>query len=158
MYVDGTDLLHWANSQVMEDEELVEIVQNSTNDFAKLAQASGGALKPEKCFVYFLTYQTVRGHTKLKLLSKLPEHRALVEVKKKVGTVRLAPSHISIPQPNGVHANIPTMDVSEATKMLGVLFALVGNGILHIKTMREKGLKWVDKLTTRLLPKRDAWC
>ena len=65
----------------MEDEELVEIVQNSSNDFAKLAQALGGALTPEKCFVYFLTYQTVRGHTKLKPLSKLPEHKALVEVK-----------------------------------------------------------------------------
>ena len=101
MYVDDMDLLHWANSQVTDDEELVEQVQTTTNDFAQLAQALGGALKPEKIFVYFLTYQTVRGHTKLKPLSKLPEHRALVEVKQKDGTVRLAPSHISIPQPNG---------------------------------------------------------
>ena len=80
-----------------------------------------------------------------------------MEVKQKDGTVKLAPSHISIPQPNGAPANIPTMDVSEATKMLGVLFAPVGNGIPHIKMMREKGLEWVDKLTTRPLPKRDAW-
>ena len=48
MYVDDTDLLHWADSQVIEVKELVEKVQNSTNDFAKLAQASGGALKSDK--------------------------------------------------------------------------------------------------------------
>ena len=49
------------------------------------------------------------------------------------------------------------MDVSKATKMLGVLFALLGNRIPHIEMMREKGLKWVDKLTTRPLSKRDGW-
>jgi len=157
MYVDDTDLLHWADSPVTEDEELVEQVQAATNDFAHLAQASGGALKPEKCFVYFLAYHTVRGQTKLKTLSQLPDPVALVEVKQKDGSVKLAPSHISIPQPNGAPVYIPTMDVSEATKMLGVLFAPIGNGIPHIEMMREKGLDWVDKLKTRPLHKRDAW-
>ena len=69
-------------------------------------------------------------------------------MKQKDGTVRLAPSRISIPQPNEVPANIPTMDVSKATKMLGVLLAPVGNGIPHIEMMREKGLEWVGKLTS----------
>ena len=48
LYVDDTDLLHWADSPHTDDEELIEQVQNSTDDFANLAQASGGALKPPK--------------------------------------------------------------------------------------------------------------
>ena len=86
MYVDNSDLLHWGDSVLTEDEELISSVQAATDDFASLVQASGGALKPSKCFAYFLCYHTVNGKTKLKPLNKLPNAPALVKVKQKDST------------------------------------------------------------------------
>ena len=71
----------------------------------------------------------------------MPSYCLVCEKVNKDNTVRLAPSHISIPQPNGVPVNIAMMDVSEATNMLGVLFAPVGIGIPHIEMMQEKRLE-----------------
>ncbi len=118
MYVDDTDLIHWGDSAHMEDEALIEKVQVATNDFGLLAQASGGALKPKKFFVYFMCYHMVNNKTKLKLLKKLPKPTATVKVKLKDGSEGLEPSHISLPQPDGSRAPIPTKEVSEATEML----------------------------------------
>jgi len=157
MYVDDTDLLHWADSQTTDDDELIEHVQSATTDFGQLAQASGGYLKAEKCFVYFLTYHTVRGVTKLKPLSKIPEPKALVEVKTKDGEISLEPGHICVPQPEGEPVYIVTKDVKDPSKMLGVQFVPAGNGVPHMEMMRKKGLDWVDKLQSRPLPTRDVW-
>ena len=146
LYVDDTDLLHWADSSETEDEELIEMVQGATDDFANLAQASGGALNPSKCFVYFLTYQPMKGKMKLKPLKKLPEPACLIEVKQKDGSLAYEPSHISVLQPDGSRVPIPTMDVSAPTQMLGAYFAPIGNGVPHMEAMKEKGLKWIDNL------------
>ena len=54
--VDDTDLLHRAVSPTTSDEELIAQVQQATFDWGLLSQATGGALKQPKCFVYFLTY------------------------------------------------------------------------------------------------------
>ena len=52
------------------------MVQGATDDFANLAQASGGALKLPKCFVYFLTHQPMNGKMKLKPLKNFPNQPA----------------------------------------------------------------------------------
>jgi hypothetical protein len=157
LYVDDTDLLHCAEFSETEDEELVEIAQGATDNFANLAQASGGTLKPSKCFVYFLTYQPMNGKMKLKPLKKLPEPACLIEVKQKDGSVAYKPSHINVLQPDGSRVPIPTMDVSVPTKMLGAYFTPIGNGVPHMEAMKENGLKWVDSLQTRPLPTQDVW-
>ena len=41
--------------------------------------------------------------------------------------------------------------------MLGVHFVPAGNGMHHTNAMKEKGLEWVDSLTTRPLHPREAW-
>src|SRR6056300_74745 len=41
--------------------------------------------------------------------------------------------------------------------MLGLNYAPLGNSIGHIEAMVGKGEEWGDKLTTRPLPRRDAW-
>jgi len=93
----------------------------------------------------------------LKPLSKLPAPSARVEVTQKDGLIKLEPSHISVPQPDGSSVPIPTKDVTEATEMLGMFFAPIGNGVPHIEAMREKGFTWADRLMTRPLPSRGAW-
>ena len=41
MYVDNTDLIHWANSSHIGDKELVDHSQQATMGFGKLAQSTG---------------------------------------------------------------------------------------------------------------------
>ncbi len=57
MYVADTDLLHWLPSPYTEPEELVEHVQHSTDDYLRLAIASGGILKKKQVLCSFLGLQ-----------------------------------------------------------------------------------------------------
>ncbi len=61
MFVNNTDLLHWAPVPTTSDEELIEQVQVSSNDWGHISQETGGILKPVKCSLYLLTYKFVRG-------------------------------------------------------------------------------------------------
>ena len=61
MYVDDTDLLHQTRRASVSDEELIEHTQVATIDWCILAQATGGKLKAEKCWVYFMVYEFVGG-------------------------------------------------------------------------------------------------
>ena len=72
MYVDDTDLLYWAPSPTTTTAELVDQVQAATTDWGMLAQATGGALKPGKCFLYLLHYNFEKGRAKMKTLRQLP--------------------------------------------------------------------------------------
>ena len=93
---------------------------------------------------------------KLKKVDDLPDAPALVEPKRDNGAVRLAPSHISVFQPDGSKVPIPTLEVSESTQMLGVHFNPAGNGVPHMEVMIKKGDEWFDCLRTRPLEARDA--
>lgn len=97
MYVDNTDLLHLGNDRHMDDEELIEQVQQSTTDFGMLAQAGGGAFKPEKCSVYLMCYEKITGKKRLKSLKKHPDPSSYVNVKQADGSFAMEPSHIKIP-------------------------------------------------------------
>jgi len=136
MYVDDTDLLHWAPFVTTTDEELIEQVQQATNDWGLLSQATGGILKQEKCSVYFLSYKFVNGRARLKSLEDLPPATSVVTLKD--GTS--APSHISITQTDGTPVPIQTHDVSEPSRMLGVHYAPIGDGSKYIANITELDL------------------
>jgi hypothetical protein len=53
LYVDDSDLFHLAIGMPL-DEEFLQLVQTATNDWAGLVRATGGSLKPQKCFWYML--------------------------------------------------------------------------------------------------------
>ncbi len=150
--MDDTDLLHWPPSTITDPEELIQHVQHATTDYGKLAQASGGILKPEKCSVYFMDYKFVQGRAEMKSLQDLPEPTRLIEHKG-----QLLPSHISIPQPDGTKAYIVTHDVATASKVLGVHFTPEGNSTAHVESCVQKGLNWVDHIHTRPLTRSDTW-
>ena len=52
LYVDDTDLIHLNLEEEESVEEAHEALQRSINSWSDLLIASGGALKPEKCFYY----------------------------------------------------------------------------------------------------------
>ena len=153
MWVDDTDLFHTATSPTTQDDEFVGQVQKATTDWGMLAQATGGVLKPEKCGAYFLSYKFDRGKPRLKKVRELPPPSASFSTK----DGKVLPAHLTVPQPDGSVAPIPTFEPTDPAKGLGVHFVPAGNGAAHIREMKGKGLKWVDKITTRPLPSRDAW-
>ena len=153
MYVDDTNWLHLGKSIRMSDDNLVSQVQRATTDAGMLSQATGGALKQEKCSAHIMCWRFPNGQPRLKRIDELP--RPCAQVEQKDGT--MAPAHLMIPQPDGPALPIATLDVSVASKMLGVHFAPVGDGTTHVEAMRGKGMDWVDKLKTKPLPSRDVW-
>ena len=140
LYVDDGDWLHTADEPTTSDEDMLKKVQLATTDFGQLAQATGGALKQEKCSAYFLLYRFPSGVPRLKSVSEFPA--PIAEVTRKDGTT--APAHITVPQPNGNELPIDTLDVSTPAKLLGVYFRPGGDSEPHISEMRNKGLDWVD--------------
>ncbi len=56
LYVDNSDLLHMAKGYPT-NAEFLALVQSATDDWAGLVHASGGSLKPQKCFWYMLGWQ-----------------------------------------------------------------------------------------------------
>ncbi len=53
LYMDDSDLFHMALG-TPSNEEFLRIVQSAINDWAGLVHATGGLLKPQKCFWYML--------------------------------------------------------------------------------------------------------
>ena len=57
----------------LSNEEFLEIVQSATDHWAGLAHATGGSLKPWKCFWYLSEWMWKKGKALLKTLSELPQ-------------------------------------------------------------------------------------
>ena len=116
-----------------------------------LAQATGGALKPAKCGAYFLCYKFTAGKPRLKKVKELPPPRGTVDWKDRKGNTHTKAAHLSIPQPDGGSAPIPTLEVDDPSKGLGVHFTPLGDGSEHLTAMKDKGLDWAAKIRTRPL-------
>ena len=78
LYVDDSDLLHLSLVSEPSDEDFLARVQKATFDWGGLVQATGGALKPSKCFWYMLAWRWVRGVPTMKKASQLPQGPLLI--------------------------------------------------------------------------------
>ena len=70
LFVDDSNLLHLAELSETED-DFFEHVKEATFDCGGLAQATGGLLKPVKCFQDMLSWRRVKGEPQLKCLPTL---------------------------------------------------------------------------------------
>ncbi len=113
IYVDDSDLLHLAKGTLL-DQEFLEMVQNATDDWVGLVHASGGSLKPAKCFWYMLGWKWIQGEARLKTLAELPQEP------------------LQIPQPGGRMAPIALNPVDKPEKKLGVHVCPTGDFTFHV--------------------------
>ena len=74
IYVDNTDLLHWAKFYGISDDEFVAQIQQATNDWGMLVQATGGAVKPSKSFWYLMSWKFDRGKAVRKSKEEISRH------------------------------------------------------------------------------------
>jgi hypothetical protein len=139
IYVDDTDLLHWAKFYGISDKKFVQCIQTATTDWGMLVQATGGALKPSKSFWYLLTWKFVRGIPTIKPVSAY-NHLQLL-----------------IPQPDGSQAKIALLDNNHTAKTLGVWSNPLNSAGVPLIKLKNKGMDWVDRLNQRPLERRDVW-
>jgi hypothetical protein len=145
LYVDDADNIHMTPSITASPSEPIQHAQNSTNAWGGLAIATGAAMKPEKCFAYFMTYPVVRGHHILGTIIDLPDPTAFIPQ----ANGHPLPSHMTVPLPDGTNAPIPTLPPTSASLMLGVWFGPSSQGTKHMHEMCKKSYNWVGCLSSR---------
>jgi hypothetical protein len=153
MYVDDTDLIHWARFPSCSQDQLIAAAQTATYAWGGLAIATGAAIKPDKCYAYFLSYWYNRGRAKLRTINALPGSIASITLPNGV----IAPLHLRVPLPDGTSAPIPTLRNEAASLMLGVWAGPTSGGGKHIREMARKGYTWADRIKSRPLPPNLAW-
>jgi hypothetical protein len=78
MYVNDTNLLHWTGTSSIDSNELIAAIQCATTDYRRLAIASGGILKQNKCSIYIFDYIFVHGEAQMRSLLELPAPRCYI--------------------------------------------------------------------------------
>jgi hypothetical protein len=109
MYVDDIDLIHC--SSVCIPEVLIAAAQTATYAWGGLAIATGAAMKPEKCYAYFLSFWFDKGRAKLRTRNALPTPSSLITMPD--GSI--APSHLRVPLPDGTSKKKTRIKLQQTT-------------------------------------------
>ncbi len=153
MYVDDTDMIHWAQNPSCSPGNLIAAAQTATYAWGGLAIATGAAMKPEKYYAYFLSYWYDNGRARLRPIRSLLPPSGYIALAN--GTT--APSHMRVPLPDSTSAPIPTLHNEDASLMLGIWVGPASGGAMHVREMARKGYNWADRMKSRPLPHDLAW-
>jgi hypothetical protein len=121
------------------DEEFLQIVQSATNDWVGLVCATGGSLKPQKCFWYMLGWIWKKGKARLKTLYQFPQ------------------TPLYTPQPDRTRVPKQIKTVSDPEKKLSVYTCPMGIFSHNVGQLLTKELEYAERLGARKIPARDAW-
>jgi hypothetical protein len=141
LFVDNTNLEH---PDLNKSESIVEshaTLQESIINWGCLLLATGGALKPAKCFYHMISFSwKPNGDWKYDSNESLPDLR------------------IVVPLADGTLAPIEHLPVLTPTKTLGQMTCPTRSSTGAILQMKEKAQKWIDnKAKGGKLHKRNAW-
>jgi hypothetical protein len=149
-YINDTNLLHinFDRDETVEDAHAA--IQNSVNSWGNLLIATGGALKPEKCFYSILLFEWVRRKWRYRDNSIYGSYG------------------VTVPLPRGGSAAPAHHPVSHAEKTLGALTSVDGSSagaILKMQEkaqcailkMQEKAQQWVIAARNGHLHYRNVW-
>ena len=137
LYVDDTDLMIM-DQCLSSTFDLWQECQEATTVWGKLLIATGGALKPEKCFYYLVDYEWMEdGSWEM------------------VSSVDLPP--LTVPLPDGSDAEIEQLPVDEAKKTLGVWTNPAGICQKQLDVFHDVMEKWTNRLSAGKLPAKWAW-
>ena len=135
LFVDDTDLYTWREN-TLDPGEVWSQAQLELEHWSCLLNATGGALKPEKCFWYLLGYECVDGEWKY---------------------VDMVPRELVITNLDGTTSLISQEHVTASKKTLGIHDSPSGGNSTRITSIKEKVGVWVTRMTNGRLPSHMAW-
>ena len=134
-FVDDIDLYTW-QEDALDPEEVWSQAQQELTTWSCLLNASGGALKPEKCFWSLLDYENVDGEWSY------------------VDTV---PHKMVVTNPDGSTSPISKEHVTASKKTLGIHDSPSGGNSGHLTFIKEKVGLWINRMVNGHLPNHMAW-
>jgi hypothetical protein len=138
LFVDDTDLFHLDMRMVQLVVEAHQCLQEAVINWGKLLLATRGALKPEKCSLYLLSFKWKADGT------WLYEHNESNPTLL-LGVVIL----------DGSLGEIKHLSINSAIKVLGSITCPSGSNTATIKKMRTQGQEWLDRVLASMLSRRN---
>ena len=135
LFVDDTDLYTWKEDS-LDPGDVWYQAQLELDHWSRLLNATGGALKPEKCFWYLIDYKCVDG---------------------KWQYADSVPREMVITNPDGSTSPISQEQVTSSKKTLGIHDSPSGRNTEHLSYSKEKVRVWVGRMTNGHLPSHMAW-
>ena len=112
--------------------------QEACTAWGKLLIATGGTLKPEKCFYYLVDYEWQDdGSWEMVDMVDLPS--------------------LTVPLPDGTEAKIDQLPVTQSKKTLGVWTNPAGDCKKQLEVIHKVTEKWANRLSAGRLPAKWAW-
>jgi hypothetical protein len=140
IYADDMDLIHFRMDRYEDTTDSFLGLQEAIVNWGKLLIASGGALKPSKCFYHLISFRfKVDGTWAYEDNVGNEEYQAVV------------------PLANGSFAPIEHLSVGISTKTLGFMTCPSGCNKGAIKYMTQKASNWKDMIQVGKLSRRYIW-
>ena len=137
LYVDDTDLLHLSQNEDSSIQDAHSALQASVTSWGNLLIATGGALKPEKCFYYLIGYKwDTRGQWSYQEFQESE------------------PLSIAVPLPDGSSVCIQQLPVSTPSTTLGETSS-PSNTQAALDTLSTKAMTWAGQARNSGLKPRD---
>ena len=135
LFVDDADL-YTINDNLSDHRALCHQTQLGLDTWNNLLQATGGALKPEKCFWYSLEYSCKDGEWDY-------QHNSNAEM--------------TITNQDGTYSTIIRKSAEESMKTLGVYDSPAGGNGDHLNYIKTKMSTWINRMKNGHLPSHIAW-
>jgi hypothetical protein len=135
LFVDDTNLYTWREG-LLDPGELWCQAHLELEQWSCLLNATGGALKLEKCFWYLLDYECKDGEWSY---------------------TEMLPYEMFITNPDGTKSPIKQETVTDSKKTLGIHDSPAGGNAAHLSSIKDKASVWVQRMQNGHLPCHIAW-
>jgi hypothetical protein len=133
LFVNNTDMYTWRR-HILDPGELWAQIQIKIEQWSHLLNATGGALKPEKCWWYLLDYTCEDGEWKY---------------------ANAVPRELFIINPDGTKSAIKQEEATVLKKTLGIYDSPAGGNNGHLDYIKGKATTWINRMTNGHLPSQD---
>jgi hypothetical protein len=130
LFVNNIHMYTW-REEILEPGELWAQTQIETEHWSCLLKATGGALKPGKCWWYLLDYTYKDGEWTY---------------------TDLVPRDLLMTNPNGMKSAIKQEEVTTSKKTLGIYDAPAGGNEGHLDYIISKATTWINRMANGHLP------
>jgi hypothetical protein len=135
MFVKDLDLYTWKDD-IKDSVKLMMQAQKEVSEWRLLLNATGGTLKPKKCFWYLLDYTGTEGEWEYTVHSDFK---------------------LYVNNPDGSKSSIKQEEIQTSKKTLGIYNSPVGGNQGHLEYIHSKLSKWITRMQNGHLPSHMAW-